>query len=496
VDYSPSAEVTRTYTLAPSAPAFSPTAGSYTAGQDVTITGATSGSTIHYTINGVEPTTSDPTIASGSTLVVGNFTLKAKAWKTGTSPSTTTTAAYTVSGEVTPPALAAGNAHSLAIRSDGVAWGWGENAGGELGLGSSTSDKLLPQIISGLSGGVAIDGGSNFSHAVLDAGGLVAFGTNTNGRLGDGTATTRYLPTALSGQTGVVAVSSGDDHTLALKGDGSIVVWGNNDFGQLAESTSTTQRTSPTAISSVTGVSAIAAGENYSLALKQDGTITSWGRNNQGQLGNASQTDSSTPVTVSSISTATAIAAGQYHALALLADGSVRAWGWNFFGQAGDGTTTLRTSPVEVAGLDDVVAIGAGSTFSVALKDDGSVWSWGGNGQGELGDGTTTDRHAPVQISTLSDIVQIAVGQSHVLAMTSNGIVFAWGRNADGQLGEGTTANRSTPVQISGPAMAWRVPTPTLSVAPRCATPRRVSIPPAATRLSPTAAPSPCNVDS
>ena len=98
VDYSPSAEVTRTYTLAPAAPVFTPTGGSYVAGQQVTITAPTSGSTIRYTITGAEPTTSDPTIASGGALVVGNYTLKAKAWKTGTNPSATTSATYAITG--------------------------------------------------------------------------------------------------------------------------------------------------------------------------------------------------------------------------------------------------------------------------------------------------------------------------------------------------------------------------------------------------------------
>lgn len=467
-DYVASSEVTRVYTLTPAAPTFSPGAGSYTAGQEVTVTAPTAGSTVHYTINGVEPTTSDPTITSGATLVVGNFTLKAKAVKTGNSASTTTTAAYTVSGQVTPPALAAGNAHSLAIRADGVAWGWGANSNGELGLGASTTDKLLPQIISGLSGGVAVAGGGNFSHALTDSGDLFGFGSNGNGRIGDGTTTDRYLPTALSGLSGMIAVSSGDDHALALKGDGSVYAWGRNDYGQLAESTSVTQRTSPTAITGVSSVAAVAAGTDFSLVLKQDGTIASWGRNHSGQLGDASTTNRSSPVTVSGISTATAIAAGGTHGLALLADGTLRAWGNNFYGQIGDGYTGSayeRTTSVEVAGVADVIAIGAGFGFSVALRDDGTVWTWGANTSGQLGDGTLVNRASAAQIATLSNIVKIAVGPSHVLAMASDGTVYAWGHNLDGQLGDGTTTNRATPFQISGPAMAWRVPTPTLSVA-------------------------------
>ena len=220
-DYSPSAEVTRTYTITPSAPTFNPTAGNYVAGQEVTVTAATSGSAIHYTINGVEPTTSDPTIASGSALVVGNYTLKAKAFKTGTTASATTTAAYTISGSVTPPAIAAGKEHSLAIRSDGVAWGWGNNAFGELGIGTTTTDKVLPVVISGLTGGVAIDAGGSHSHVLKDDGTWSGLATTPTAVSAMAPPPRASLPSRPSSSlTAVVAVSSGEDHTLALKGDG------------------------------------------------------------------------------------------------------------------------------------------------------------------------------------------------------------------------------------------------------------------------------------
>jgi alpha-tubulin suppressor-like RCC1 family protein len=218
-------------------------------------------------------------------------------------------------------------------------------------------------------------------------------------------------------------------------------------------------------VSGLSNVTAIAAGDGYSLARTSDGSVWSWGDNAEGQLGDTTTTDRTTPVEVDGISTAVAIAAGFQHALALLSDGTLNAWGNNDAGALGDGTTDSATTPVSVAGLDDVVAIGAGVAFSVALKDDGSVWSWGLNAHGALGDGTTTDRWSPAQIAGLSDIVQIAVGGYHVLAMASDGTIYAWGRNADGQLGDGTTTTRLSPVAISGTGMNWRVATPTLSVA-------------------------------
>ena len=463
-DYSTaSSEVNNTYTLSPAAPSFSPTAGSYVAGQLVTVTGTTTGSVLHYTINGIEPTESDPVITSGSTLTVGNYSLKAKAWKTNTTASTTTTAAYTVTGDVTPPALAAGSDHSLAIRNDGVAWAWGANTSGQIGDGTTITPRSIPKIVTGLTGTVAATGGNDHSHVLRLNGTLVGFGLNSSGRLGDGTTTSQSMPVALGSISAVVAVDDGADHSIALIGDGSVYSWGANGLGQIGDGT-TTSRTSPTLLS-LTTVAAVSANYRYSLALKQNGTAWSWGSNSDGQLGNGTTTSSSSPVQVSGLTTVTKISAGRQHALALLSDGTVRSWGDNAVGSLGDGTTTDSSSAVEVAGLEDIVAIAAGSAFSVALDDQGRVWTWGGNGDGELGDGTTIDRSSAAQVSGLPTIVQIAAGDHHVLALSDDETVFAWGRNAEGQLGDGTTTDRYTPVAISGTGMNWRVATPILSLA-------------------------------
>jgi len=463
-DYATSAETSRTFTLAAAAPTFNPTAGTYVAGQAVTVTSPSIGSTVHYTINGAEPTTGDPTIASGGTLVVGNYTLKAKAWKTGADASATATAAYTVTGEVTPPALSAGADHSLAIRNDGVAWGWGRNANAQLGDGTQTSPRLLPQTIPGVTGAAAITGGSSHSHLLKIDGTVMAFGPGTSGRLGDGTDDAHLMPFALPGLTGVVALDGGDANTVALKGDGTVVAWGANSQGQVGDGTTTT-RLSPTAVSSLTTVTAISAGEDFALAVKQDGTVWAWGDNQYGQLGDNSTNDRLAPVEVSTLATVTAVAAGRDHGLAVLSDGTAWAWGHNGDGALGDGTATNRLEPVQVAGLSGVTKVAAGTWFSMALDGDGHVWTWGTNSSGQLGDGTTTERLSAAQVAGLTDIVQIAAGDAHALALASDGTVYAWGENGDGQLGDGTTIDRWVPVAISGTGMAWRVATPVVSLA-------------------------------
>jgi len=463
-DYTSSAETTRTYTLAAAAPVFSPTAGTYAAGQLITVTAPSVGSTIRYTLNGAEPTSTDPIIASGDTLVVGQYTLKAKAWKTGAQTSTTAAAAYAVTGTIATARIVAGDSHTLAIRGDGVVWAWGTNSSGQGGQGHQLSPQPLPTVVSGTTGAAGVAAGDGSSFARRSSGAVHAWGYNQYGRLGDGSTTTRLLPVT-SGATDVTSIAAGlGDHTLAVKTDGTVLAWGGNSLGQLGDG-STTIRTTPVAVSGLSSVVGTTTGNWFSVAVKQDGSVWAWGRNAEYQLGNGGTTNSSVPVQVSGITTATAVSAGIRHTLARLSDGTVVGWGVNNDGAIGDGTTTNRSTPVAVAGLTNVVAIAAGSDFSLALDNAGTVWSWGTNGTGQLGDGGTTERWSPAAIGGLTDIVQITAGSQHALALASDGTVWAWGRNYYGQLGDGTTTDRLSPVAISGPSMAWRVATPTLSLA-------------------------------
>jgi alpha-tubulin suppressor-like RCC1 family protein len=124
------------------------------------------------------------------------------------------------------------------------------------------------------------------------------------------------------------------------------------------------------------------------------------------------------------------IATGDNFSLALKNDGTVWTWGQNSHGQLGDGTTIDRNTPVRVQNLSGVTAMDAGTDHSLALASDGTVWAWGENGIGELGDGTITERHTPVQVGVppLSKVVAIAAGQGHNLALKDDGTV--WGPGA------------------------------------------------------------------
>src|SRR5829696_720568 len=172
-------------------------------------------------------------------------------------------------------------------------------------------------------------------------------------------------------------------------------------------------------------------------------TLTAWGGNFFGQLGDGTSDRRTTPVEVIDLDGAElkAIAGGQLHSLALKEDGTVLAWGYNEQGQLGDGTNTSSSTPVQVQDPNDlsgylsgVADIAAGSSHSLALKEDGTVWAWGSNRVNELGDGTNDNSTQPVRVMNLSEVWAIAAGSSHNLALKNDGTVWAWGNNDVGQL--------------------------------------------------------------
>lgn len=223
-------------------------------------------------------------------------------------------------------AIAAGGAHSLALRPDGTVAAWGNNFYGQA------------NVPAGLVGVVAIAAGGHLSLALRSDGVVVAWGYNEHQQT--------VVPAAASG---VVAIATGGPHALALRRDGSVIAWGSNTDGQC---------TVPPGLSNVISVQ---AGNAHSLALKADGTVVAWGRNSAGQ-----------GLVPAGLSDVVAIAALWEHNLALKRDGTVVAWGSNDANQS--------TVP---AGLSGVVAVAAGAHHSIALRNDGTVIAWVSNDDGE-----------------------------------------------------------------------------------------------------------------
>ena len=266
-------------------------------------------------------------------------------------------------------AVAGGQSHSLAVRDDGIdktLWAWGKNDYGKLGIGNIVSPQTTPQQeVLGATDWAVVAGGGLHSLAIkADVDNtLWAWGSNSVGRLGIGTADLDphhtpvqvcevYAAGCTTPFTGVAAVAAGHGHSLGLKINGTLWAWGSNAYGQLGLGDTINNHFTPEQVGALDTWTAIAAGYEHSLAIRDDGinkTLWAWGRNNYGQLGIGTvDTDPHhTPVQVGTDNDWADVAAGIYHSLALKTDGTVWAWGRNEGGGLGDGTA-WTTTPVEV----------------------------------------------------------------------------------------------------------------------------------------------------
>jgi alpha-tubulin suppressor-like RCC1 family protein len=350
--------------------------------------------------------------------------------------------------------VSGGRVHSLVRESDGSAWTWGSNGWGQLGDGTRT-DRHTPIQVKDSTGNaylqdvLRVAAGGEFSLALIDdpSKTVRAWGQDFYGQLGDGASTKPLseLPVQVGGLTGVDAIAAGFWHALALKSNGEVWAWGRNNEGQLGDGT-IVDRISPVQVSGLTAITAIAAGIDHGLALDGNGDIWAWGDNSEGQLGDGTTTDRLTPVMVSGLSgvTIAAIGCGGSHSLAVDSTGAVWAWGWNIDGQLGDGTVTASSTPLQVSGISGVVAVAGGDLHSVALRDSACLSAWGGNSDGQLGDGTTADRFTPVKVKGPSRVKDFAAGDFHGILRKSDENICTVGLNDGGQLGDGTTTDRSS----------------------------------------------------
>lgn len=355
-----------------------------------------------------------------------------------------------------PLALGGGyyGGHTCALDRIGSARCWGSNSSGQLGDGS-TSERLTPVSVIGLpSALVSVSAGMNHTCGLSEAGGVMCWGKNAAGSLGDNSTTARAMPVQVVGlPSGAKAIATGFAHSCALTNAGTVQCWGSNWGGQLGDNT-TTNRTVPVDVSGLSSVViAITAGYYHTCALTDASAVQCWGYNSVGQLGDNSTSNRLAPVAVSGLpSGVVAIEAGDDHTCALTDTGALYCWGSNSSGQLGDGSTANRLTPVLVSGMSSGVRdVGAGSSHTCALTSAGAVKCWGWNYHGQLGDGSTTNRSTPTAVSGLSSgVIAMSAGGDHSCALSSSGTLQCWGSNVYGRLGDNSTTDRLVPVNVRG----------------------------------------------
>jgi len=213
---------------------------------------------------------------------------------------------------------------------------------------------------------------------------------------------------------------------------------------------------------------AIAAGLNYSMAMKADGTVWAWGENSAGQLGVGIGTPLAlTPQQVGTVmgGVQSPLGGGFLHSAAVKYSGAMWSWGDNVLGELWLPPSVVGTNRPAQAANAGYVMIAANNHVdsTLGMKVDGTVWAWGANEFGQLGIGSSIpSTNVPVQVVGLSNVQMIALGgdinptanpslqTAHGMALMADGTVKAWGRNSYGQLGNGTTTDANSPVQVLG----------------------------------------------
>ena len=350
--------------------------------------------------------------------------------------------------------VAGGVNHTCARRASGALFCWGDDSSGELGDGKPNFRQTTPVPVTSIANASSVATGAFHTCVVTPGGGVSCWGLNSFGQIGsavplDGLQTT---PVAVPGLSGVTAVSAGSEHTCALLSNGTVSCWGANSFGQLGDGT-TTNRSTPQVIPGLTGVTALGSGSGYhhTCVVRTGGNLRCWGSNADGELGTGTASpQQTTPVNVVGVTGATAVAtgggAGREHTCAILAGGAVSCWGSNVFGELGIGSVSTgpRANPTPVPGLTGATAIACGEAHSCTLLGNGTMRCWGDNADAQLGNGDTTGaiQTSPVAVTGLTNVVGIGLGFRHGCAVRSDGRLWCWGGNFDGSVGDGTSTDQ------------------------------------------------------
>jgi alpha-tubulin suppressor-like RCC1 family protein len=345
--------------------------------------------------------------------------------------------------------IAAGDTFSCALLLNRTVKCWGSNAEGRLGDGT-VSNRTAPVPVANLANVAVLVGGNTHTCALLTDETVKCWGSNAFGQLGDGTTQVRTAPVSVNLQ-GVKAIAAGYDVTCALLSGGNVSCWGRNNEGQLGNGL-TTNSSNPVN-TALTGVISIGVGYQHACAVLSDRTVKCWGRNADGELGNGTRTSSKSPVFVkdpwgNNLQSTRALALRSSHTCALSTGGIVRCWGFNGNGRVGNGGNTVVTTATQV--LDSASSVSVGSSHTCATLTNATVRCWGRNHVGQLGIGSTdeTGAYSPVIVPSLTGVIAVGLGNYHTCAVLTDGTAKCWGENSASQVGDGTQSNRPAPVMV------------------------------------------------
>lgn len=341
------------------------------------------------------------------------------------------------------------NQNVLALKTDGTIWSWGDNQFGALGLGD-TINRSSPVQVGTDTDWVDV----STKGAIKSNGTLWTWGINNSQQLGLSTPFNQFHPIGIN--RSFTTFTTANDFALAVSHGGTLWSWGLNTNGQLGIN-NTSNRSRPVQVGIDTNWKNVSAGIDHTIGIKTDGTIWSWGGNTSGQLGQSDVVSRSNPTQIGTDTNWKSSSTGNSFTIAIRTDGTMWSWGDNSpSGQLGANLRPVffgllrRSSPVQIGTRSDWTQVSSGAAHTIALRSDGTIWSWGLNTSRQLGFDTSfgNPRSSPIQIGISSNWSQVAAGGDNSAAIATDGTLWTWGNNANGQIGNNNTTNASSPVQV------------------------------------------------
>ncbi len=407
--------------------------------------------------------------------------------------------------------------HAAALMKDGSLWLWGNNEYGQLGTGGSMQYNSVPKKI--IDSGVEdISLGHNHSSAVKDDGSLWTWGDNQNGQLGNNTTTSRNEPYHVNADARFKSVHLCYDVSSAIDDTDRLWVWGYNEY---CNPLTSVQKTPVIALS---GVKDVDFTYYNCIAVLNSGFLSVWGKGhgkNPGDIYGDITEDSDDHVDGDILASDLTdikkmVIGGEYmtynYTMVLKKDGTMWSWGSNFRNRLGythkswaysddgkqygflerqysahpnkvteisdvidfdisshteilavkkDGTVWKKPEGLiefdQISGLKNVKEVSCGNSHYAALTEEGALYVWGNNSSGQIGDGSQTNRIEPYEVEGLGRITKMDLGSNHTVALNEDGCVYVWGLNSDRQIGDGSSDNSSEPVRVMLDEGAGRV---------------------------------------
>ncbi len=360
-----------------------------------------------------------------------------------------------VHGITTAVSIFAGAGYTCAMLRDGSVPCWGGLMWFDTNTGGTT---LEPRAMERLAGATAVyssptsEGCARFADRTLSC-----WGTDAGARAAAETGSTEWSPIQ-PGLASATSLAISARFGCALMPDATVQCWGDNRHGQLGVGPVGGERAAPARVGSLAHVAQVVVGADSACARHQDGTVSCWGSDENGQLGDGGTTDRGRPQRVPGVTEVIDLVAGGDHVLALRRDLTVECWGYNASRQCGVESAESTIPPHPIPGLQDVIALAATQWNSCALIADGSVQCWGAGRGGANGDGTQADRAVPTAIhwepARLVDrglpadvrVSSFALGVGVTCAALSDGSVRCWGDDSYGEVSGVRDEGRADPV--------------------------------------------------